>query len=63
MEDKTILKKEQLDSVSGGTGDGYDTSGRKCPACGSTRVSFVGEMGDMGKFECEDCGCTFYGDI
>ena len=62
MEDKMILKEKQLAQVSGGTGDtdgGYNTGGRKCPTCGSKRVSFVGEVGDMGKFECEDCGVRY----
>ena len=63
MEDKIIIRKEQLDQVSGGTDGGYDQSGRKCPKCGSKRVKFIGEECDMGKFECGDCGCTFFGDV
>ena len=60
MEKKIGLKEEQLAQVSGGTGE---TNGRKCPQCGSTKVKFKNEVGDAGKFVCEDCGCEFYGDI
>ncbi len=62
MEDKNLLQPDQLEKVSGGTGENYDT-GRKCLQCGSTRVRFTGERGDMGAFTCDDCGSTFYGDV
>ena len=60
MEDKRVLNNEQMTQVSGGAGE---ENGRKCPKCGSTKVRFKNEVGDAGKFVCEDCGCEFYGDI
>ena len=63
MEEKGRLNEEMLGKVNGGTGEGYDQSGRKCPTCGSTKVRFLGEQGDCGKFVCDDCGSTFFSDI
>ena len=63
MEDKIILKNEEMEEVNGGIHIECNTDGRKCPKCGSTNVKLSNEVGDAGKFVCEDCGCTFYGDI
>ena len=65
MEDKIFLNKEQLENVSGGAGsvDTVKAVDKPCPDCGSENVILIEERGDAGYFMCEDCGCTFYGDI
>ena len=63
MEDKVILKKEEVAQVSGGTGDSYDPNGHACPTCGSSKVKLIGERGDFGMYKCDDCGSEFYADI
>ena len=64
MDDKIFLKEEQLENVSGGTGVvGTVKADKPCPDCGSENVILIEERGDAGYFMCEDCGCTFYGDI
>ena len=63
MEEKTRLNEEMLGKVNGGTDGNYDSTGRKCPECGRASVRLIAEVGDSGKFECDNCGCTFYSDI
>lgn len=63
MDEKMKLNDGQLSKVSGGAGETYDQSGRKCSKCGSTNILFLGEQGDCGKFQCADCGETFFGDV
>ena len=64
MDNKVFLKEEQLKNVSGGTGAvGTVKADKPCPDCGSENVILIEERGDAGYFMCEDCGCTFYGDI
>lgn len=57
------LTDEELDQVSGGTNVGCNHNVYVCPRCGSTNVKLIAEVGDMGKFQCNDCGEIFYSDI
>ncbi len=44
MDEKMKLNDEQLSKVSGGTGETYGQSGRKCSKCGSTNILFFGDV-------------------
>lgn len=65
MEDKTILKEQAVEDITGGMGDTASTqfSHKSCPMCGSFAVRQISTRKEgpytIGTYRCLMCGAKF----